>query len=157
MFTIPAGGEGLSFSPDGKLWTVSESGAKYYQKRSSNPWTTFYPFVFSIPQAVIFRGAAEPVVRSEQKDISRSYVEIKCYPCPANSEVRIEYSLAQAAHIKMTIYDCLGRKVEDLVQGYTPTGHHSLIWHPEFVASGIYFFRISSVHENMVRRIAILK
>ncbi len=48
VFTGPAGMEGIAMI-DSELWTVSESGAKYYQKRSDpDPWDEYFPFVFSL-------------------------------------------------------------------------------------------------------------
>lgn len=45
-FRGPAGLEDIAMLGS-ELWCVSESGARYYQKRSSSPWTDLYPFVFS--------------------------------------------------------------------------------------------------------------
>lgn len=56
-FTGPAGLQGLAYGPtwnspagpvDPALWTVSESGARHYQKRPSSPWYDLFPFVFTV-------------------------------------------------------------------------------------------------------------
>lgn len=47
IMEMPAGIEDLAASGD-RLWSVSESGGRYYQKRSHDPWDLFYPFIFSI-------------------------------------------------------------------------------------------------------------
>jgi hypothetical protein len=49
VFSGPAGTEGLAM--DGSsVWSVSESGAKYYQKRTDGnaQWDDLYPFVFKV-------------------------------------------------------------------------------------------------------------
>ena len=51
LFTGPAGLEDLGMIGS-ELWTSSESGAKYFQKRDSNPWTDLFPFVFAIDTGV---------------------------------------------------------------------------------------------------------
>ena len=57
-FTVPSGGEDISFNAKGELINVSESGAKYFQKKSS-PWNTFYPFIFTISEEVLSENIDE--------------------------------------------------------------------------------------------------
>ena len=69
MFTVPSGGEDLSFDQDGNLLNVSESGAKYFQKGASS-WLTFYPFVYKISKDVLSENIKEtefvpPVIINE--------------------------------------------------------------------------------------------
>ncbi|MCA8977712.1 MAG: hypothetical protein KDC98_23510 [Planctomycetes bacterium] len=45
LLTLPAGLEGLAMIGN-RLWMVSESGARYFQKRAS-PWYELFPFVFA--------------------------------------------------------------------------------------------------------------
>lgn len=45
LLTLPAGLEGLAMTGN-RLWMVSESGARYFQKRGS-PWYSLFPFVFA--------------------------------------------------------------------------------------------------------------
>lgn len=40
-FAMPAGAEGISFAPDGTLWTLSEAGSQRW-----NDWAAFYPLAF---------------------------------------------------------------------------------------------------------------
>jgi hypothetical protein len=42
-YTMPAGIEDIEFGPDGRLWALSEAGAKRW-----NTWPTFFPVVFSL-------------------------------------------------------------------------------------------------------------
>ena len=53
----PAGFEDLAQSPEGLIWTASESGARYFQKRDdensscSSNWTDLYPYAFALEPA----------------------------------------------------------------------------------------------------------
>lgn len=40
-FPMPAGAEGISFAPDGTLWTLSEAGSQRW-----NDWAAFHPLAF---------------------------------------------------------------------------------------------------------------
>ncbi|MEC7239641.1 MAG: LamG-like jellyroll fold domain-containing protein [Myxococcota bacterium] len=50
----PAGFEDLALSPEGLVWTASESGARYFQKRFGEnllcgpSWTDLYPYAFAL-------------------------------------------------------------------------------------------------------------
>lgn len=54
LITGPAGFEDLAVSRDGKIWTASESGARYFQKRFSENalcgpgWGDLYPYAFAL-------------------------------------------------------------------------------------------------------------
>lgn len=50
VFKGPAGLEDLHATADG-IWSLSESGANYYQNRTSNPWTQLFPFVIKLRKA----------------------------------------------------------------------------------------------------------
>lgn len=71
------------------------------------------------------------------------------YPNPFNASTNILYSLPQAGHHTLRIFDLEGRMVKELISGYAPMGENSLTWngldalgHP--VPSGIYLCRIQS-------------
>ena len=46
-FKGPAGLEDLHATADG-IWSLSESGANYYQNRDSNPWSQLFPFIIKL-------------------------------------------------------------------------------------------------------------
>jgi len=52
----PAGAEDLAMTSSGRLWSASESSARYYQKRATTwtkAWTNFFPFVYyTVPNSV---------------------------------------------------------------------------------------------------------
>ena len=47
VFTGPAGQEGLTLVGT-QVWTTSESGGRFYQSRTTDPWTDLYPFCYGI-------------------------------------------------------------------------------------------------------------
>jgi len=65
------------------------------------------------------------------------------YPNPFNPTTTIFYSLPEASHVKLQIFDLNGRAVRILLNAKQPTGIHSVLWNAKDekgnkVTSGIY-------------------
>ncbi len=84
------------------------------------------------------------------------------YPNPFNNVTTIRYRLVKPAMTKLVIYNLLGQKVCNLVNGYQKAGNHSLIWNGtndtgDVVASGLYFYQIRSDGFNAIKKLLFLK
>ncbi len=71
------------------------------------------------------------------------------YPNPFNPSTVIEFSLPRKEHVRLKVYDVLGKEVITLVDGIREEGEHSAIWNGinfkgESLSSGIYFYRIEA-------------
>jgi hypothetical protein len=69
-------------------------------------------------------------------------------PNPFNPETTIPYSLAQAGHVAIKVYDVRGRLVRTLLDSHLPAGWHDVRWNGQdgrggTAASGLYFCRIT--------------
>lgn len=53
VFTGPAGMENIHPTTDG-VWSVSESGANYFQKRKKKPWGDYFPFIFRLKKKKLY-------------------------------------------------------------------------------------------------------
>lgn len=84
------------------------------------------------------------------------------YPNPFNSATRISFSISEPAQIRLEIYDILGRRVKELVNGVMPAGTYNLNWDSrnwrgEEVTSGVYFLRLSSKESSTSRKMILLR
>ncbi|MBN2009904.1 T9SS type A sorting domain-containing protein [candidate division KSB1 bacterium] len=50
------------------------------------------------------------------------------YPNPFNAETDIIYSIDQPGHVKITIFDILGRQVQQLVNKFLEPGNYQIKW-----------------------------
>jgi hypothetical protein len=71
------------------------------------------------------------------------------YPSPASAGTRIGFSLAEPSHVRLTVYDVLGRAVTTLLDGSLTPGQHTVDWNGndeagQRVAGGVYFYRITA-------------
>ena len=75
------------------------------------------------------------------------------YPNPFNPVTTLPFHLPEAAEVKITIYDILGRQVRTLVHGDWSPGSHAVVWDGltdwgARVSSGVYIYRIECTGRN---------
>jgi hypothetical protein len=88
--------------------------------------------------------AALGTAREEGSLAPTEFRLLQNYPNPFNPSTRIEYALPVTTHVRIIVYDLLGRKVAELVNGQLPMGKHSAVWNAEEVGSGVYFYRLET-------------
>lgn len=66
------------------------------------------------------------------------------FPNPFNPETSIEFSIPENSHVKLTVFDVLGREVTTLLDGQTSAGSYRAVFNASQLPSGIYFYRIDA-------------
>ena len=64
------------------------------------------------------------------------------YPNPFNPTTTISFSIPQAQHVSLIVYDALGREVAKLVDAELGSGNHTVTFDGQNLASGVYIYRI---------------
>jgi len=83
-------------------------------------------------------------------------------PNPFNPTTTIAFELPSRGDIELGVYNAAGRLVATLSRGALPAGRHTATWNGcdgsgAPVASGVYFFRLTSGHESVMRKGVLLK
>lgn len=84
-------------------------------------------------------------------------LDLVTYPNPFNAETSIKFSLSTRGHLKVTIFDILGREVTALADDIMNGGSHSIIWNAANFSSGIYFVRLEYEGRVKSRKIILIK
>lgn len=79
------------------------------------------------------------------------------YPNPFNPETVIEFSIPAAATVNLAVYDILGNKVSQLVNEPLSAGIHKRTFSAAELASGIYFYRLTSGTQIIVKKLVVTK
>lgn len=84
------------------------------------------------------------------------------YPNPFNRGTIIEFSVAARSHITLEIFDLLGTRVGTLIESVYPVGRHRVSWDGldadgKSVASGLYFYRLTSDRAAAAGKMLLLK
>lgn len=80
------------------------------------------------------------------------------YPNPFNPLTTIRFELPEASSVSLKIYDLGGRMVKSLITNKPyPTGSHVIEFVAGDLSSGTYFYRLSTDHGVVVRKMTIIK
>jgi hypothetical protein len=66
-----------------------------------------------------------------------------CYPNPFNPTATINYSVANAAQVKLAAYNYKGEKVATLVNKGVAAGSHNVTFNAQNLASGVYYLKLT--------------
>jgi photosystem II stability/assembly factor-like uncharacterized protein len=120
-------------------WTAPPSA--YYNHMSlSRTGAT----IWAVRQDGFISRYGQPVVGIEQigSEVPSQYSLSQNYPNPFNPVTKINYALPQNGFVKLTVYDALGRVVNNLVNENKTAGSYSVDFNASELTSGIYFYRL---------------
>ena len=112
-------------------------------------------------------GVEAPNRTTEANQRVRETKLLSNYPNPFNPETWIPYQLAEAADVRVKIYDVSGRLVRTISVGFKPVGYYltrerAAYWDGrnatgEPVSSGVYFLQFIAGDFSATQRIVVLK
>lgn len=79
------------------------------------------------------------------------------YPNPFNPITSIEFGLPSASHVRIEVFDMLGRPRAVLIDGYRNAGRHRAVWDASAESSGIYIYRLTVGDKVLTRTLSLLK
>ena len=114
------------------------------------------------------RGYVEVKVPTEVEDITdgpnlpADYSLCQNYPNPFNPSTNIEFSLPEAGHVRVEVYNILGRKVRRLIDRNMPAGIHRVVFDGRsdrgaLLSTGVYFYRMTAAGYQNSRKMLLLK
>ena len=79
------------------------------------------------------------------------------HPNPFSETTTIRYSVPHPMHIRLRVYDVLGREVATLVDERQGSGIYEVPFEANNLPGGVYFYRITLDHLRFTRRMAIVR
>jgi Secretion system C-terminal sorting domain len=117
--------------------------------------TNFYddPNDWAYPEGGFFGTSV-----GESKSLSPDQFELEQnYPNPFNPSTQIAFSLSQPGKIKLAVYDILGREVATLINRGMSAGSHTVNFHAGDMASGVYFYSLTSGDVTKTQKMVLMK
>lgn len=102
-------------------------------------------------------GPALGIIPPAINGIPRTFALHPAYPNPFNPSTTIGFSLPEAADVSLTVYDLSGRQVAELARGVMQPGNHTVAFHADQLATGVYFYQLQAGSFTQVRKMMLLK
>ena len=105
-------------------------------------------YAISIPAktARILVLSSTPLVNVEDDEemLPTEFSVSQNFPNPFNPSTRIRYSLPYSSTVKISVFNILGEKVMDLINGEISAGYHDIDFNASRLASGVYIYYIEA-------------
>ncbi|MDZ7268026.1 MAG: discoidin domain-containing protein [candidate division KSB1 bacterium] len=143
------GNDDFSFSP------VS---ARYLRLYQTKPNKSYY----RVNELEVYAGGSAALVKESAAEFTEAMIpdEIQLqqnYPNPFNPGTTITFSLPEAGHIVLKVYNLAGQEVARLAEGYYGRGVHRLHFEAGGLPSGIYFAVLQAGQQRLVQRMMFMK
>ena len=95
-------------------------------------------------------------VGDENQNIYKYKLE-QNYPNPFNATTHIKYTIPYSGNVTIKVFDLLGREIAILLNRYQNKGEYDIIFQPENISSGIYFYQLQSEKFIATRKLMLMK
>lgn len=79
------------------------------------------------------------------------------YPNPFSRSTEIRFSLPEAGHVRLVVYDVAGREVARLVDDRFEAGYHRRTFDASGLPSGVYIYRLTAGNFTKTRQMVLVK
>lgn len=120
---------------------------------------------FELSDAVVSIGnevSAVNAARVSVPAIPAVYSLNQNFPNPFNPTTTIEYTIPEAGHVNLVIYNLAGQKIRTLVNENQPASFRKIVWDGrnemgESVGAGIYFYKLVSGNFSKIQKMTLIK
>jgi len=147
------------------VYPTSGTWYDFYQGTSqsiSNPnrEIVLAPGEFKIFTTREFETPEEDLLTSKNDESSNFPSSFKLgrnYPNPFNPTTTLNYDIATASVVKLEVFDVLGRKVAELVNGRKSPGSYSVRFDAGNLSSGLYIYRLQAGGNVFTQKMTLIK
>lgn len=79
------------------------------------------------------------------------------YPNPFNPSTTINFAIPRSVEVKLDVYNLLGQKVAQLIDGKLSAGNHSARFEATSLSSGLYIYRLQAGSFVQTKRMMLIK
>ena len=166
MFDIRFGSGRMAENINGSVKSIEMSGIEYPLKMKSVGMDIRLQDITGNELNVIVKSGEEVTISSQAVNklmVSGSIVPDKYsleqnYPNPFNPGTTIEFSLPEdAGSVKLMIYNALGEKIAELVNGTMQAGRYRYEWNAKNISTGMYIYELRANNFVSVKKMLFLK
>jgi len=146
---------GATFDPSSRIFSWTPNGGWVVPPATQQETMV----VFSVSDGL---STANDTVRITVFPPQWTFTVFPNAPNPFNPSTTIRFTLPEAGHVTLAVYDVNGRLVRTLVGGPLAAGCHSVVWDGKdamgrAVASGVYVYRLTAPQGVVTKRMVLVR
>lgn len=99
-----------------------------------------------------------PIIEIAAEEMIEKIVLEQNYPNPFNPVTSIRFSVVERSYVDLTVYNIIGDKIETLYKGDAEEGRiYDVTFDGGGLASGIYFYRLSTNDKIEIKKMILMK
>ncbi len=153
-FGVTATNQDVDFTKDGIWYDYFGASTIDVSNQSSNMDLAPGEFKIFTTKQFNFSTSTDDITGN---DGPREFKLYQNYPNPFNPTTTINYDVAQSGLVTIEIYDIVGRKVAELVNGVKAAGTYSVQFDASNLSSGVYFARLQAGNNVQMQKMTLLK
>jgi Secretion system C-terminal sorting domain len=156
VFFAGTSGGVCSSNDGGFTWTAINDGLTQLNVHALALDSTGY--LYAGTDVGVFRSTQSTTSVDKELDPKPSTFSLRQnYPNPFNPSTTIRYGLPSESHVTLTVYNTLGQKVTELVNGEMHAGYHEVRFDGTNLTSGVYFYRLQAGNFVATKKLLFLR
>jgi hypothetical protein len=103
------------------------------------------------------QGCSGAIVGISENELPVKFELNQNYPNPFNPVTTIKFSIPKNTHVKLVVYDMLGKEVSTLVNNVLASGNYAVDFNANSFASGVYFYKIEVEGFSDIKKMMLIK
>jgi hypothetical protein len=142
----------------GSAWVIRPlSGSEWAPVDMLTATSVVIPAGVLQKNALIVKNGALTDVSPPAQELPHKFSLEQNYPNPFNPTTSIRFSIPEAGHVSLNVYNLIGQRVATLADGVFAPGAYSVQFRGESLGSGIYFYKLETGTATAVRKLTLLK
>jgi photosystem II stability/assembly factor-like uncharacterized protein len=150
-----------------------DNGGLYLSEDDCQSWTKVYDGEVSliktdqeVPRNIYintqhglltFEDTITKLGEKKEPQILKNYLLHQNFPNPFNPITIIRISLPVQEHVKVSIYNTVGEKVETILDKRLDDGNHDIEFNAKNLSSGVYFYKIEAGNFQDIKKMIYIK
>lgn len=158
---LEASGLWFPFDPNGGhgyVWhchIIDHEDNEMMRPYNVNP-SQFNPNVITAAPIIVLGEPGENT-NPESTELPFSFELSQNYPNPFNPTTEIRFSLPEANHVSLKVYNVMGQEVTTLINADAPAGYHTVRLDARDLASGLYIYKIEAGNFVQSKKMVLMK
>ena len=89
--------------------------------------------------------------------LPQQYTLSQNYPNPFNPSTLIQYALPEATEVTLEVFNSVGQKVMELVNGQQSAGYHTATFDASGLSSGVYLYKLTTPSFTETKKMLLIK